>query len=109
MLLLDPDAEEEAAARAVFALAFPYHHTLNSGGGGDAAAAAAADAGGGQQQQQLVVDEGLLMCHATGRFTTEQLALAMEACRAGCGGIAKFCRMSLLAGFRDAIAQQQQR
>lgn len=102
-LLMDPDEEEEAAAMAVFSLAYPYRHSLEAESSGQqqqAEAAAAAGAGEQQQQQQLVVDEGVLMCHATGRFTTEQLAVAMDACRKGCAGIAKFARMSLLAGFK---------
>lgn len=62
-----------------------------------------------QQQQQLEVDDGVLMCHATGRFSTEQLALALDACRRGCGGVAKFVRMSLLAGFKVRCAAPRRR
>ncbi|KAI8476193.1 MAG: ribosomal protein S5 domain 2-type protein [Monoraphidium minutum] len=107
-LLLDPDAEEEAAAAAVLCLAYPYHHELGGGGkdGGDATAAADA-AAGAAAQQELVVDEGLLMCHASGRFTPEQLAAAMGAARRACGGVAKFSRMSLLAGFADSVVAQR--
>jgi len=110
-LLLDPDGQEEADAQAVFSLAYPYRHSLEAAAGeaaaGEAAAGPAAALGAPpqqqQQQQHLEVDEGVLMCHATGRFSTEQLALAMEACRRGCAGIAKFLRMSLLAGFKVRV------
>jgi hypothetical protein len=114
-LLLDPDAAEEASARAVLTLAFPYRQRLEAeqqqqGQQGQP------EQGQQQQQQQqqpqpaaegqpqggarLVVDDGALAVHATGRFTSEQLLVACEAARRGCGGVANFVRLSLLAGFK---------
>ena len=121
-LLLDPDADEEAAARALFCFAFPYRHALlqqqDSGDGGGQQQQPGQQQQQQQQQQQgeqqqdlkqqqqqeLVVDEGALTCHATGRFSAEQFARAADACRRGCRGVAQFCRLSLVAGFKDALA-----
>lgn len=97
----------------MFCLAYPYHHSLDGGsnGSGGAEGDAAAEAGkqqqqGQQQHQHLVVDEGVLLCHAQGRFSAEQLLAAMDACRRACSGVAKFSRMSLVAGFAVRCARR---
>lgn len=46
--------------------------------------------------QQLVVEEGVLMCHTLGHLSVEQYMHALEACRRGCEGIAKFFKLTLL-------------
>ncbi|GBF94102.1 exosome complex exonuclease [Raphidocelis subcapitata] len=121
-LLLDPDASEEASAVSVLTLAFPYRQTLAAAEEGgqqqqqqqqqQAAGDGQQQPGAGEKQQQpgeprLVVDDGALAVHATGRFSSEQLLRACEAARRGCAGVANFTRMSLLAGFKDTLQQQR--
>ncbi|KAG2482386.1 hypothetical protein HYH03_018682 [Edaphochlamys debaryana] len=87
-LLLDPDAAEEQAALARFTFALPYHFDLTTKG---AAAKAEAAEGGGE----AVVSSAVLGARCGGDFSPEALLEALALCRAGCGRVAAFGRLSL--------------
>ncbi|KAF8055489.1 RRP46 [Scenedesmus sp. PABB004] len=87
-LVLDPDAAEEQAACAVVCAAFPCSHTLDASG-----------------SRQLSVPEQSLLVHSRGRLSVAQLAQALEVCRRGCEGVAKFVGLGLVTTFKDAMVK----
>lgn len=84
MLLIAPCAVLWAqAACAVVTAAFPYHHTRDASGA-----------------KQLVVPDASLLVHSRGRLSPTQLAAALDTCRRGCEGVAKFVVLALTSSFK---------
>ncbi|GLC41772.1 hypothetical protein PLESTM_001238000 [Pleodorina starrii] len=105
LLLLDPDAAEEQAAKARFCFTFPHHFDLAkapadggegaaAGGGGDTAAAAAA-----------IVSAAALGSRSFGSFSSDQLLDAFQLARLGCERVAVFARLSLTKSFQAASSK----
>jgi hypothetical protein len=81
------------AAAAVVCATYRHSHSVSPI---EASSSTSASADG----QLLVVEPGVLTLHSTGQLEVEQLMLGLEACRRGCEGVAKFCKLSLLHSFK---------
>lgn len=88
-LVLDPDAAEEQAASSVVTAAYPFSHALSGDGRG----------------QELAVPEESLLVVSRGRLAPQQLVAALDTCRKGCQGVAKFVSLGLLNSFKDSLVK----